>query len=160
MNRFDIQRRPSFSGGPLLPSICAAYHPLTRFDDLPILPGRASLILAVSPLVKGSSQVVDAQKLTASRNTDKSRFLTLCYALATMLDVLRFLMQPHFHRVSRPKKRLLSPRFLHDRTSKTTALGKYPRAEFYFRDKPAKRSRRPGFLDSSASLFPGREVLP
>jgi hypothetical protein len=55
--------------------------------------------------------VVDAQKLTASRNTDKSRFLTLCYALATMLDVFHVLMQPHFQRVSGPKKRPLPPRF-------------------------------------------------
>jgi hypothetical protein len=114
MNRFDIQRRPSFSGGPLLPSICAAYHPLTRFDDLPILPERASLILAVSSLVKGSSQVVDAQKLTASRNTDKSRFLTLCYALATMLDVFVVLMQPLFQLVPGPKNCVLLPSFLHD----------------------------------------------
>jgi hypothetical protein len=76
---------------------------------------RASLISAVSALVKGSSQVVDAQKLTASRNTDKSRFLTLCYALATMLDVLSILMQPHFHCGFRPKKCPQSPRFFHDR---------------------------------------------
>jgi hypothetical protein len=72
---------------PLLPSINAANHPLTCLEVLQILSGRSSLILAVSALIKGTSQVVDAQKLTASLNTDKSRFLTLCYAFATMLDV-------------------------------------------------------------------------
>jgi hypothetical protein len=77
--------------------------------------GEPALLSAVSALVKGSSQVVDAQKLTASRNTDKSRFLTLCYALATMLDVLSILMQPHFHCDFRPKKCPRSPRFFHDR---------------------------------------------
>jgi hypothetical protein len=74
-----------------------------------------ALFWAVSALIKGASQVVDAQKLTASPNTDKSRFLTLCYALATMLDVLAVLMQP---RVFRLKNRLLSPRFFHDLKSK------------------------------------------
>jgi hypothetical protein len=69
--------------------------------------------LAVSALIKGSSQVVDAQKLTASRNTDKSRFLTLCYALATILDAVSYLMQPHFDRGLRPKKCPLSPHVLH-----------------------------------------------
>ncbi|CEJ87156.1 exported hypothetical protein [Hyphomicrobium sp. GJ21] len=49
--------------------------------------------LAVSALSKGSAQEVDAQKLTASLNTDKSRFLTLCYVLATRLDALCDLMQ-------------------------------------------------------------------
>lgn len=81
------------------PQHCAANHPQTYPDVLLILPTRSSLILAVSALIKGSSQVVDAQKLTASLNTDKSRFLTLCYALATILDVSRVLMQPHFDRV-------------------------------------------------------------
>jgi hypothetical protein len=123
-------------------------------------PGRASLISAVSALIKGSSQVVDAQKLTASRNTDKSRFLTLCYALATMLDVYCILMQPHFHRRFRPKKRSLWPRFFHDRESKKHAFEKNRQAPRYFRAKPAKRSRRPGFLGSSASLPPEREGLP
>jgi hypothetical protein len=73
--------------------------------------------LAVSDLIKGSPQVVDAQKLTASLNTDKSRFLTLCYALATILDVSEVLMQPHFDPASRQKNCLLSPRFHHDRNS-------------------------------------------
>ena len=72
----------------------------------------------MSALIKGASQVVDVQKLTASPNTDKSRFLTLCYGLATMLDADAVLMQPHFLRVFRPKNRLLSPRFLHDLKSK------------------------------------------
>jgi hypothetical protein len=50
MNRFDIQRRPSFSGGPLLPSICAANHPRTYvrhlliFASLPTLFGRVSAV--------------------------------------------------------------------------------------------------------------------
>ncbi|MBS0237994.1 MAG: hypothetical protein JSR89_06185 [Proteobacteria bacterium] len=72
----------------------------------------------MSALIKGASQVVDAQKLTASPNTDKSRFLTLCYALATMLDVVAVLMQPHFLRVFGEKNDLLSPRIFHDLRSK------------------------------------------
>jgi hypothetical protein len=50
MNRFDIQRRPSFIGGPLLPSINAADHPLTCalclliFASLPTLFGRVSTV--------------------------------------------------------------------------------------------------------------------
>jgi hypothetical protein len=74
-------------GGPLLPSIYAANHPLTRirFTFL-FLPARRPY-LAVSLLSKGSAYEVDAQKLTASPNTDKSRFLTLCYVLATLLTI-------------------------------------------------------------------------
>lgn len=97
------------------PQHYAANHPLTCLEVLLILPERSSLILAVSDLIKGSSQVVDAQKLTASLNTDKSRFLTLCYALATILDVSGVLMQPHFDRVFCRKIRLVLPRFHHDR---------------------------------------------
>lgn len=96
----------------------AANHPLTYLEVLLILSARSSLILAASALIKGSSQVVDAQKLTASLNTDKSRFLTLCYALATILDVSRDLMQPHFDRVLHPKNRTLSPPFYHVRSRK------------------------------------------
>jgi hypothetical protein len=60
---------------------------------------------AVSALSKGSSQEVDGQKLTASPDTDKSRFLTFCYALETFLDERANLMQaPNFQRPSRPKK--------------------------------------------------------
>jgi hypothetical protein len=92
MNRFDIQRRPSFSGGPLLPSIYAANHPLTNALSFLFLPA-CRPCLAVSVLSKGSAQEVDAQKLTASLNTDKSRFLTLCYVLATRLDDPIGLMQ-------------------------------------------------------------------
>jgi hypothetical protein len=50
MNRFDIQRRPSSIGGPLLPSINAADHPLTCalclliFASLPTLFGRVSAV--------------------------------------------------------------------------------------------------------------------
>jgi hypothetical protein len=50
MNRFDIQRRPSFIGGPLLPSIYAADHPLTDvqylliFASLPALFGRVHAV--------------------------------------------------------------------------------------------------------------------
>jgi hypothetical protein len=96
MNRFDIQRRPSFTGGPLLPSIYAADHPLTQMR-LPFLFSPACRpYLAVSLLFKGSAHEVDAQKLTASLSTDKSRFLTLCYVSATLLDALTVLMQPTF----------------------------------------------------------------
>jgi hypothetical protein len=87
-------------------------------DDPFKVQGEPALFWAVSALIKGASQVVDAQKLTASPNTDKSRFLTLCYALATMLDVFAVLMQPHFLRVFRLKNRLLSPRFFQDLKSK------------------------------------------
>jgi hypothetical protein len=113
MNRFDIQRRPSFSWRAAAPQHYAANHPLTYSEVRLILSDRSSLILAASDLIKGSSQVVDAQKLTASLNTDKSRFLTLCYALATILDVSRDLMQPHFDREFHPKNRTVLPPFDH-----------------------------------------------
>jgi hypothetical protein len=87
--------------------------------------------LAVSALIKGSSQVVDAQKLTASLNTDKSRFLTLCYALATILDVPNVLMQPHFEPGSCRKNPTLSPPFYHQqRRFRETASRQRINAEF------------------------------
>jgi hypothetical protein len=93
MNRFDILRRPSISGGPLLPSIYAANHPRNSFDAFLIFAQCFGLVTAVSSSGEGSSQEVDGQWLTASSDTDKSRFLTFCYATETILDGGAILMQ-------------------------------------------------------------------
>lgn len=64
-------------------------------------------------LSKGSAHKVDAQKLTASLNTDKSRFLTLCYASATMLDGLTVLMQARITGALVPRKQVAIRRRRH-----------------------------------------------
>jgi hypothetical protein len=79
--------------------------PGTLLKALPSFRLVLGLIEAASTLRKGSSQEVDGQKLTASPGTDKSRFLTFCYALETFLDGRANLMQAsNFQRRSRPKK--------------------------------------------------------
>jgi hypothetical protein len=118
MNRFDITAPSLICWLTAAPQHCAVNHPQTYLDVLLIRPERSSLILAVSALIKGSSQVVDAQKLAASPNTDKSRFLTMCYALATILDVSSILMQPHFDLVPRAQKHRACHSFFHDRKAR------------------------------------------
>jgi hypothetical protein len=48
---------------------------------------------AASSLSKGSLEEVDEQRLAASPDTDKSRFLTIYYAFETFLDARLNLMQ-------------------------------------------------------------------
>lgn len=103
--------------------------------------------LAVSLLFKGPAHEVDAQKLTASLNTDKSRFLTLCYAPATLLDDLIVLMQATIQRRSLPTKtgnECGSP------SSSDVCVVFFCCADFTLRLRFAKRPKRPGFPCSSA----------
>jgi len=60
---------------------------------------------AASSLSKGSLEEVDEQRLAASPDTDKSRFLTFCYALETFLDAPANLMQAPIFNVLRDRKK-------------------------------------------------------